>query len=270
MVYKECWDILGDAITDVCVCLHNGEHETLSQRLSLMVFAPKPKKADSIKVKDKRTLSLINCDKKLYDCIQTHRLKAISTKGLSNNQLASGDDRRIYHGVNSARDAIQCASSRNQACGIADLDLIAAFNMVSMAWIALVLLKKGLSQINTNRFLYMYRDAVIRVIVNNQVGKEIKIKRCVRQGAPPSMLLFLYNVDPVIVFLERRLTGILLYSMPVLGPVLPNQQALPQMEDRYTIKGYADDLKPAITTMEEFVMVDNIVCLLYTSPSPRD
>ena len=259
LVYKECWDILGDAITEVCVCLHNGDQETISQRLSLMVFTPKPKKADSIKVKDKRTLSLINCDKKLYDCIPTHRLKSISTKGLSQNQLAAGDDRRIYHGINSARDAIQCATARNQSCGIADLDLIAAFNMVSMSWISKVMLAKGLSQDNTARFLNMYRDAAIRVVVNNKVGKEIKVKRCVRQGAPPSMLLFLYNVDPVIVFLEKRLTGILLYSMPVLGPGLPGQPNLPHSDEKYTIKGYADDLKPAITNMGEFVMVDNII-----------
>ena len=31
------------------------------------------------------------------------------------------------------------------------------------------------------------------------------------------------------------------------------------LEDKYTIKGYGDDLKPAIKSMEEFVLVDNIV-----------
>ena len=99
-----------------------------------------------------------------------------------------------------------------------------------------MLLAKGLSQDNTARFLNMYRDAAIRVVVNNEVGKEIKVKRCVRQGAPPSMLLFLYNVDPVIVFLEKRLTGILLYSMPVLGPGLPGQPNLPHSDEKYTIQ----------------------------------
>ena len=50
-----------------------------------------------------------------------------------------------------------------------------------------------------------------------------------RQGAPPSLLLFLYNVDPVI----------LLYNGPVLGPLLPDQPPLPDQSDKYTIKGYA-------------------------------
>ena len=41
LVYRECWEILGDALTDVCNCLHSGEGETRSESLSLMVFAPK-------------------------------------------------------------------------------------------------------------------------------------------------------------------------------------------------------------------------------------
>ena len=65
LVYRECWDILGDALTEVCQCLHDGEDETASQSLSLMLFATKPKKGNSIKTKDKRTLSLLNTDKKL-------------------------------------------------------------------------------------------------------------------------------------------------------------------------------------------------------------
>ena len=31
------------------------------------------------------------------------------------------------------------------------------------------------------RFRNMYKNAVIRVVVNGEVGREIKIRRCVRQ-----------------------------------------------------------------------------------------
>ena len=137
------------------------------------MFAPKPKKPNSIKPKDKRPISLLNCDKKFADSVATSRLKSLSTRGLSANQLADGDDRRIYHGINSAKDAITIASSRNENCGMADLDLVAAFNLVSMAWICLVLLAKGMSQQNVERFRNMYKNAVIRVVVNGEVGREI-------------------------------------------------------------------------------------------------
>lgn len=249
LLYRECWEILGDALTEVCVCLYNGVDESASQSLSLMMFATKPKKGNSIKVKDKRTLSLLNCDKKLYDLIQTNRLKSISTRGVSRNQLATGDDRRIYHGINAARDAIQQASNRNENCGLADMDLVQAFNLVSIHWICKVLLAKGLSTENVRRISNQYKNAKIRVVVNNEVGGEIKIKRCVRQGAPSSMILFLYNVDPVLVYLEKRLTGISLYKLPVYGPVNEDLAPLPCLEEKFTVKGYADDIKPAIKSL---------------------
>lgn len=261
LVYRECWDILGDALTDVVTCLHNGEPETPSQSLSLMIFAPKPKKVNSIKYKDKRTLSLINCDKKLAELIPTNRLKSLSSKGLSPNQLADGDDRKIYHGVNSARDAVHLANSRNESCAMVDIDLVAGFNLVSMLWIGLVLLAKGLTRTNVQRFKNMYKDAVIRVVVNGVIGKAIKVKRCVRQGAPSSMLLFLYNMDPAVVHLENRLQGITLYQMPVLGPVRPGEPALLPIEEKYKVKGYADDLKPVVKSMVEFLLLDAILAL---------
>ena len=73
------------------------------------------------------------------------------------------------------------------------------------------------------------------------------------------MLLFLYNVDPLIIYLEKRLEGILLYKRPVLGPVLEGQGPLKAQEERYTVKGYADDIKPVVKSMEEFIMIDRII-----------
>ena len=131
--------------------------------------------------------------KKLAESIPTSRLRTLSCKGLSPNQLADGSDRKIYHGVNSARDAIHVAASRNESCAMADIDLVAGFNLVSVAWIAKVLHAKGMTKQNIQRFLNMYKNAVIRIVVNGVIGNAIEVKRCVRQGAPSSMLLFLYN-----------------------------------------------------------------------------
>ena len=73
------------------------------------------------------------------------------------------------------------------------------------------------------------------------------------------MLEFLYNMDPVIIHLENRLTGIHLYSMPVAGPVLAGEPSIPPVEDKFSVKGYADDLKVALKTMAEFLLLDMIL-----------
>jgi hypothetical protein len=70
------------------------------------------------------------------------------------------------------------------------------------------------------------------------------------------MHLFSYGIDPLHSYLEKRLQGILITTLPVHGPVLHGNQPLPPAEERYKVVRYADDVKPAITSMAEFGIVD--------------
>ena len=86
-----------------------------------------------------------------------------------------------------------------------------------------------------------------------------------RQGDLPSMHLFSFGIDPVLVYLEKRLQGILISSLPLHGPVLLGSPSLGHLEERYKVIGYADDIKPAITTMHEFTLVDTAMSLFEES-----
>ena len=108
--YKQCFDVMGDPLTEVVSAVLSGSKPTLSQRTSKMVFGSKPKKAASKKPGDKRRISLLNCDFKTISGIVSGRLKETATRTLSPFQLVAGDDRRIHHGINLARDAIHAAS----------------------------------------------------------------------------------------------------------------------------------------------------------------
>ena len=44
LLYKVCWDTIGDALTEVMIEISKCKPLALSQRLSLMVFGAKPKK----------------------------------------------------------------------------------------------------------------------------------------------------------------------------------------------------------------------------------
>ena len=72
------------------------------------------------------------------------------------------------------------------------------------------------------------------------------------------MHLFSYGIDPLLTYLDRRLHGILISSTPVQGQV--PFLSLPY-EERYKVIGYSDDVKPAITSMKEFTMVDQAMSL---------
>jgi hypothetical protein len=109
--YKQCFDTMGDILTEVATAVLSGDKPTLSQRTSRMVFGPKPKKTNSLKPGDKRRISLLNCDFKTISGLLSGRFKKTATTTLSPYQLVAGDDRRIHHGINLARNAIHSAAS---------------------------------------------------------------------------------------------------------------------------------------------------------------
>ena len=102
---------------------------------SLMVFGAKPKKPGSLLPKDKRRISLLNADLKIAFGLEASMFKsaAAATHTLSHLQLVAVDDRRIHHGINSARNAIHAAGrAGHPGCGILDTDLIAAFDWLCL------------------------------------------------------------------------------------------------------------------------------------------
>ena len=173
--YKQCFDVMGDPLTDVALAVFSGQKPTLSQRTSKMVFGSKPKKAQSIKPRDKRRISLLNCDFKTMSGMESSSFKETATRTLSPLQLVAGDDWRIHHGINLVRDAIQAASKLTRSgCGIADIDYEAAFDFLVMTWVFMVLKKKGLSQLVIDRLSNLYQDNLSIIVVNNLEGKCIK------------------------------------------------------------------------------------------------
>ena len=156
--------------------------------------------------------------------------------------------------------------------------MIAAFDWLCLDWSYKVLEKKGMPREVIKRLQNLYRENVAVVVVNNIPGKSIKnVRLSLKQGDLPSMHLFSFGIDPLLYYLERRLKGILITSLPVLGPVLPGTPPLQPLEERYKVIGYADDVKPAVTCMEEFILIDRAMalfesasgCKLHRDPSTK-
>ena len=52
----------------------------------------------------------------------------------------------------------------------------------------------------------------------------------------------------------------MVHSLPVLGPSNKEEaRRLKPLEQCYTIEGYCDDIKPAISNIEEFYMINEAV-----------
>ena len=292
--YKKCWEVVGDALTKVVSEVFSGSKPTSCQRTSLMVFGNKPgKKAHSLLISDRRKLSLLNVDFKILSGIEASRIRRTMTRTISPHQLVTGGDRRISHGVALARDAINAASTLKSGCGILDTDLIAAFCNMVLTWCYQVMERKGLSPKVIERYKNLYSDHFSIVVVNNISGRCIKnVRLTIRQGDKFSMEMFTFGMDPVLVYLEKRLKGIIIHQLPVQGPVLlplppsppppepppalvglpplpppppvrgpiaNSSRVLPPLLTKYTLAAFCDDLKPAITSIYEFSLVERVM-----------
>ena len=268
LVYKLCWDSMGEALTAVALAKHRGEKLPASMRTTLMVFGTKPKKANSLKPQDKRRISLLNSDFKILEDLDARRYRKISPKCLSSVQYVGGNDRRIHHGISRARDAIYAVGQSKLGCGIADTDFVAAFDWLVLSWVWMVLSKLGVDNNNISRLKGLYEDSITITVVNNKLGRAFHDKRgSLRQGGCASMDWFSFGIDPLIRYLDKRLQGILISSLPVSGPSLHGDRTpLPCLEERFKLMAYCDDVKPSITTMAEFFTVDK-ACSLFEKSS---
>ena len=230
LLYKVCWDTVGPGLTDVMKEIFLCKPLPPSQRTSLMVFGTKPKKPNSILPQDKRRISLLNSDFKTASGLEAAKMKKMLTHTLSPLQLVAGNDRRIHHGINLARDAIWEAGRRGQACGILDTDLVAGFDYMTLTWCMMVLEKKGACKEFINRLRNLYSNNLSLIVVNNVPGIAVEnVRLTLRQGDVPSMELFCFGIDPLLHRLDRLLQGILIASVPVQGPPLLGMPPLPNL-----------------------------------------
>ena len=72
-------------------------------------------------------------------------------------------------------------------------------------------------------------------------------------------------IDPLLIYLVNRLTGIPICSLPTLGPSLENGTLPMPVTEHYKVFGYADDIKPAVTNMAEFALIDKAATLFVKS-----
>ena len=83
------------------------------------------------------------------------------------------------------------------------------FNFVYFFFQLIVPACKGVYIKVLSRLELLYKDSRTIPVVNNVLGRTLmNIRGCLRQGCPGSMGWFSVAIDPLLVYLERRLMGI--------------------------------------------------------------
>ena len=266
-LYETLSDVFAPHMLEVFNFILRGEDRpSESMRTSTVQFLSKPKKASSIKLSDKRKISVLCTDFKCLETVMANRLNSVMPKFISDSQFAS-KPRKIHQGISAARDLVCFAEKEKLSMALLALDMKSGFDFLQMEFVYYCMQKYGFSKKTINIFKNIYGDALALSIVNGQTSKIIKdIRETLRQGGSGSMQIFNIGVNPLIQQLESKLQGVTLYSLPVFGPVEEHGKNVAPIEKTTSIIGYVDDLNPVITKEEEF-NICNIYLILFERAS---
>ena len=149
-----------------------------------------PKNSNDLKtINDLRPISLTNIDYRIYTKVLANRLRIIADKIIGDHQTCSIKGRRIIDNLNLIRDVISESDYTGFELFILSVDQSKAFDRISHKY-----LFKLLEHINFGDFILrgikrMYDNSCAKIVVNNTLCEEIKIKSGLKQVCALSMLL---------------------------------------------------------------------------------
>ena len=276
-LYVKMFDLFAPLMVEVFNDIIHGQSPPASMRTSIVQFLNKPKKARSIKLSDKRKISVLCTDYKCLEKIMANRLKSVMSKFISPSQFAI-KPKKIHQAISTARDLINFVKKKNISMGFLSLDMEAAFDNLSMDYVYKCFDKYGFSSSAINIFRNIYADSMALSYINGSMSKVIMdLSGNLRQGGCCSMELFVVGVNPLLQLLEKKLKGVTLYKLPMQGPVKENEAALPQLVKTGKVVGFVDDACPVVTTVGEFSTVDDCLklfesasgCKFHRNPSTQ-
>ena len=188
---------------------------------TLAVITLVPKKGDPEKLENWRPISLLPCDTRLVSKILTNRLKKIIGKILGETQYGGIKGRKIQHILRMLRDLFlekeEELLKRELSWVLICIDLIKAYDSVERE-ILWILMKEKFSFCKEfiNFFKNLYINATGQIVLNGEKTRPFPFEIGLRQGDPSSSYLFEIYLDPLIKYIEARITGIPIREAKVL------------------------------------------------------
>jgi len=222
--YKKFWHLLGpELINTLNASCQLGELPQSCRRALLTLI---PKKGDMLSIENWRPISLLCTDYKIFSKALASRLTPYLSSLLKEDQCYCVPKRSIYDNISLVRDIIELCKESPKDLGLLLLDQEKAFDRVDHRYLFEVLERFGLGSTFISYIKILYNNIYSVLKINNELVAPLSINKGIRQGCPLSGLLYALSIEPLLVSLRCRLTGV----------------SLSQLERPIKVLAYADDV----------------------------
>jgi Reverse transcriptase (RNA-dependent DNA polymerase) len=154
-----------------------------------------PKKEDVSKPSDFRPISLVNSVQKIFSKIIANRMQTHISSFLTETWMGFVKGRNILHGFLYAQEVIGFVSKQKQHIMVFKANIHKAFDSIEWPFIFQCPRALGFPEILIDWIEFLILQGTSKVILNSVAGRNIVLKRGVRQGDPMSPFIFNIAID---------------------------------------------------------------------------
>ena len=188
-------------------------------------------------VDELRPITLLNCDYKLLSKWLVLRVKPKLPFIIKSGQLCTVGKKNILFGVSNILSSIfQVQQENRQACLIS-LDFFKAYDRVLLDFLVKVMKKMNFGQVFISWIIMLHKGAKTRFLLSF-LTRAIQVRFSIRQGDPLAMILYIIYVEPLLIVLEKSLSGLKLASV------------------QQTLEAYCDDINIITDDLEDFRRIE--------------
>ena len=190
--WRHFWDVVGGDFMDVVewVAVNGRVTESMSGGVIRLLF----KKGDRGDVRNYRPITLVNADYKLVSGCVAARLSSV-LPGLIHEDQTGLPGRRISDGIHVVSDTIEYCQKKGVSAALVSLDQEKCFDRVDHGFLFRALATYGFGPGFLGLVRAFYNGATSRVLVNGVFSDQVRLDRGLRQGDPPSSLLYILTAE---------------------------------------------------------------------------
>ena len=188
-----------------------------------------------------RPITLLNCDYKILSKILVLRMKPVMPSIIKSGQLCTVGKKNILFGVNNILSSVLYANQKNRNACLISLDFYKAYDRVYLAFLLEVLKKMGFGTIFCGWIKRLHYNAKTKFI-SEDLTAAIHVSFSIRQGDPIAMLLYIIYVEPLLSYIEAKISGLKIENF--------SQGS----------EAFCDDLNILTGNLTDLVAIDNAIC----------